>query len=145
MRLPIRPHLGHYTVLLYEIETKMSWQNWRINADTRKESSQHAFFSSLSDIIALFIVTLLYARITLLTNRVLASSFWRLDSLLLPVCFVVNGGCHFPEFPFPCFKPDGRLTIRDVWAMIETEFRFQTGLCLALRKVGRATTNPFYP
>ena len=48
------------------------------------------------------------------------------------------GGCHFPEFPFPCFKPDGGLTIRDVLAMIETEFRIQTGLCLALRKVERA-------
>ena len=36
----------------------------------------------------------------------------------------MNGGCHFPEFPFPYFKPDGRLTIWDVWAMIETEFSF---------------------
>ena len=45
-----------------------------------------------------------------------------IPNVIIAYLLLWMGGCHFPEFPFPCFKPDGRLTIWDVWAVIETEF-----------------------
>ena len=44
------------------------------------------------------------------------------DRSLRVILLWMGGGRYFPEFPFSCFKPDGRLTIWDVWAMIETDF-----------------------